>query len=129
MAIKTAIKAFRAEFGPSRAMRWCFYASAFLLVAQVALYLWKLLPLAGRADPVAVHYSVLVGIDRLGPWWWTLYSPLLAIGSAAVDWTIAVRLWRHGRREIAIMTGLFTTGLLAVFFGGTLVTVLLNVGV
>jgi|GEM_PF-1515559 len=124
-----ALKSLVAEAKPSRAMRACFWVSTTILVLIWALYAIKILPLAWSGEPLALHYSVLVGIDKIGPWWWTLSGPALALASYAVDWLIALRLWHRKRPELAITVGVFVSSLSALFLAGLVMMILLNVGV
>lgn len=105
----------------------------FLIVLEVilawAVYLWKLLPLVGRVEPVAVHYSVQFGIDRLAAWYWTLLPPVLATLTFFLNSFFCLRLWRRERQELALAVAVYTVVLEALFFAGTFVLVLLNVGI
>ena len=72
MRFVLSVRTLAEETRASRMMLAWLLPAAILLIANWCLYLWKLFPLAGTPDPVAIHYSVLVGIDKLLPWYWTL---------------------------------------------------------
>lgn len=58
--------------------------SVLSLLALLVLWvmsLVKFLPLQGRND-VALHFSITIGIDRVGPWYW-LFTPAV-VGTIAV---------------------------------------------
>lgn len=129
MPFLAALKHLAIEARESRALKACFWVGAALVVLNLALYLIKLSPFIGKPDLLAVHYSVQIGIDRLAPWYWTLPAPLLALGVFFIDGYFALRLRHAGRRELAILVAVFADFLLALFLAGTVILVLLNVGV
>ena len=112
-----------------RSVKLMVIPSMTLLFVHWALHIWKLTPLAGRMEPIPVHYSVQIGIDRLLPWYWTLAAPIIATAAFLVNCSIIVRLRRKNRLELALLLGMWTIFLLALFFVSTFLTVLLNVPV
>lgn len=111
------------------AMKAWFFPAAGLVLLNWALYGWKLSSFIGSPEPLPVHYSVLVGIDKLLPWYWMLVSPLLATGAFVLDGLLSFRLWHRMERALAILMGVWTVFLLSLFFISTFLIVLLNVGV
>lgn len=129
MPFLVSLKHLAIEAKESRALNACFWVGAGLVVLNLALYFIKLSPFIGKSDLLAVHYSVQVGIDRLALWYWTLPAPALALGVFLIDGYFALRLRHAGQRELAILIAIFADFLLALFFVGTVILVLLNVGV
>lgn len=107
---------------------WFFFA-AFLLALNMGVAVWKLLPLSKRVDPIALHYSVIMGIDRLAAWYWAFLPVVLALCALFINAIIAGRFLHKERAEIAFAICLQTAVLELLFLAGTLLIVLLNVGI
>ncbi|MBP9748802.1 hypothetical protein KBD18_01220 [Patescibacteria group bacterium] len=129
MAIGTRIKLLVGNAWKDPAMKAWFFPAALFLLLNWALYAWKLSSFIGKVEPIPVHYSILVGIDKLLPWYWTLTSPLLATGAFFLDGFLVLRLWHRPQRALATLLGGWTAFLLGLFFVSTFLIVLLNVGV
>lgn len=50
--------------------------SLVLIALSILLPLWKLLPLEDKSA-IPLHYSVIFGVDLLGPWYQVFYLPAL----------------------------------------------------
>jgi hypothetical protein len=129
MAIGARLQLLVGNAWKDRAMKACFFLAAAFLLMNWLLYAWKLSAFIGKAEPIPVHYSILVGIDKLLPWYWTLISPVLATGAFFLDGFLVLRLWNRPQRPLAILLGSWTAFLLGLFFVSTFLIVLLNVGV
>lgn len=124
----TLFSEFLALLRRSRAFAACVTAAFFLVLLSWAVFFWKLLPLAGSPNPIPIHYSVVLGIDKFLPWRWTLTTPLLGTGVFLIDNALAAILWRH-QPPLALLVAVFTVFLEFLFFISTMLTVLLNVSV
>ncbi len=129
MPIETRIKLLVGNAWKDSAMKAWFFPALLFLLLNWALYAWKLSSFIGHAEPIPVHYSILLGIDKLLPWYWTLTSPVLATGAFFLDGFLVLRLWHRPQRALAILLGAWTVLLLGLFFISTFLIVLLNVGV
>jgi hypothetical protein len=109
-------------------MKAWFFPALALFFLHWGLYVWKLSSFIGHVNPLPMHYSVLVGIDKLLPWYWMLVAPLLATGVFVIDGMLAVRLWRRAARPLAVLLGGWILLMQVLFFVSTFLIVLLNVG-
>lgn len=105
-----------------------FFVAIGLVVLNWVVAVWKLLPLAQRTDPIALHYSVIMGIDRLGLWYWTFLPAVLGFVYLCLNILFAGRFLIKNRSEIAFAVALHTTILELLFLVGTFLIILLNVG-
>jgi hypothetical protein len=129
MRLREKFRQIKVELGNDRFILYCLYSSTALAAAAWLLTLIKLIPLAWKKEPLMLHYSVLVGIDRIGPWYWTLVWPALSAVCLVANTMIMISLWRRRAPEIAKLVSVFTLCLSAIFLINTILLVLLNVGV
>lgn len=59
---------------------WCFVLSLLFLLLDVALPIWRIVPLAESRPYIPLHYNIYLGVDRLGPWWHIFAIPALGFG-------------------------------------------------
>lgn len=59
---------------------WCFALAFFFLALDVALPVWRILPLAESRPYIPLHYNIYLGVDRLGPWYQIFVIPALGFG-------------------------------------------------
>src|SRR5690242_8335412 len=92
--------------------------SVLILVLNLALVIATLVILVIRvrpsAVPVPVHYSSLVGFDRLGPWW-ELYSlGLFSLVVIATNTALAIASFTRSRiTSFFLMSGAFVVAIFA----------------
>lgn len=92
--------------------------SVLILVLNVALALVTLVILIIRVRPssvpVPVHYSSLVGFDRLGPWWQLYSIGLFSTLVIAINTALAIASFTRSRiTSFFLMSGAFVVAIFA----------------
>jgi hypothetical protein len=78
----------------SRLARVSLLVSFFLLVAMVALPVWRLMPLASELPFIALHYNIYLGVDQFGSVYQIFLLPLLGLFFLLLNFVIGVIAWR-----------------------------------
>lgn len=89
------------------------------------LALWFVVPRLSTSPFFALHYTVYFGVDRIGPPWGLLRTPLLGLVLYVVNAAIAFRLYRSERLASAFFMAL-TLLLEALILVMTFLSILLN---
>lgn len=77
--------------------RWLLVSGIGTLLAQLFLwgYLFRLLPPSN--EPVFLHYTILVGVDFIGPAWQAYLLPLGGFIFALVNYAVGFITFNQGR--------------------------------
>lgn len=59
---------------------WCFALSLLFLLLDVALPVWRIVPLASSRPYIPLHYNIYLGVDQLGSWYQIFAVPALGLG-------------------------------------------------
>lgn len=82
-----------------------------LAVVTIATLIIRVRP---SAVPVPVHYSSLVGFDRLGPWWQLYGIGLFSIAVIAINTALAIISFTRSRiTSFFLMSGAFVVAIFA----------------
>lgn len=104
--------------------------NALLLISSVllnlAIWVWLLWQIRPQEEFLFLHYNVLFGVDRVGPWWMVYYAPLIGLCVLLLN---AIIGWIFFEKDKLVGYLLNTvTVLIHIFLGiGAYLTVFLNV--
>ncbi len=100
------LKSFSEMMKREKRYRWILVLSVVLFFLTLALPLWKILPTASLKPFIPLHYNVLFGIDRFGPWWHIFWIPVFSFLALVVNFTIGSAFYLQEK----LMTTLLVLG-------------------
>lgn len=74
---------------------WSLFVSFLLFLLTLALPLWKILPMASVNPFIPLHYNVLFGIDRFGPWFSIFWIPGLGFASLLTNTIVSTSVYHQ----------------------------------
>lgn len=83
--VRSYLRAYRPAF-------WVAVGSVGLIVAMVALLVWRLAPLVSTHPYLPLHYNIYLGVDRFGPWYHILLLPVLSVVFLVLNLSIAAQI-------------------------------------
>ncbi|MFA5854076.1 MAG: hypothetical protein WC866_03235 [Patescibacteria group bacterium] len=116
---------YRLHAREARFVRFALLLSLGLNLLAWGIALWFVVPRLATSPFFALHYSVYFGVDRIGPPWGLLRTPLLGLALFAANLAITFRLYRTERLAAAFFMALtlLLEGLILVL---TFLSILLN---
>jgi hypothetical protein len=116
---------YRLHAREARFVRFALLLSLGLNLLAWALALWFVVPRWSTNPFFALHYTVYFGVDRIGPPWGLLRTPLLGLALFAVNVAVMFRLYRTERLAASFFMAL-TLLLEALILVLTFLSILLN---
>ncbi len=99
--------------------------SLFLIVVQIGLISWRIVPAIYGQTAVPLHYNIHFGVDTIGDWWRIYTVPTLALCILLINMGLAQFFFVRDR-ALAYMAGGATLVLEAILFVASLFIILLN---
>lgn len=116
---------FRAALS-TRSIHLWFWPSLLVILVHTALVAARMLPIRTTEQTFVLHYSTALGIDRVGPWYFTFLPAAVGLAILIVNFFLALVFVKKNAilsTMIGLMTVTLEVGLLA---AGSLI-ILLNV--
>ncbi len=89
------IKSFFEMMKREKRYQWSLIGSFVLFVLTLALPIWKILPMASVSPFIPLHYNVLFGIDRFGPWYAIFWIPGLGFASLIANTVLSTFVYHQ----------------------------------
>lgn len=100
--------------------------SAVLIVCEIALISWRIVPMIYGQTAVPLHFNTHFGVDTVGAWWRIYTVPAVALILLVGNMFLA-NYFFHRERVLAYMAVGATLILETVLFGAMIFIVLLNI--
>ncbi len=100
--------------------------SGLLIVSEIALISWRIVPMIYGQTAVPLHYNVHIGVDTVGDWWRIYTVPVVALLVLLVNFGLA-RFFFRRERALSYMAFGATLLLEGVLFIATIFIILLNI--
>ena len=104
---------------------WILIVSVLFLLLTLALPLWKIYPDAFLNPFIPLHYNVLFGIDRFGPWYNIFWIPAFGL-LALVSNVLVGTLVYHQEKFMTTLLIAGTLGVQMTLFSSMVLIVLVN---
>jgi hypothetical protein len=99
---------------------------ALLLLAEVALISWRVVPMIYGQTAVPLHYNIHFGVDTIGDWWRIYTVPAVGLVMLLLNMGL-VRYFMKGERALSYMSAGATLFLESILFVATIFIILLNI--
>ncbi len=73
--------------------RYILLTTLFLWILQIALPVWRILPLIYGQDTVPLHYNIHFGVDSIGQWWKIFTVPVIGFALIGINLFMARMVW------------------------------------
>lgn len=101
-------------------------ASALLLVTEVALIIWRVIPLVYGETAVPLHYNIHFGVDTIGDWKRVFTVPVIGLAVLCLNMFLA-RYFFSRERALSYIAAGSALFLECILFVATIFIVLLNI--
>ena len=100
--------------------------SVLLIVIEVGLISWRIVPMIYGQTVVPLHYNIHFGVDTIGDWWRIYTVPVLALVLLILNMGLA-RFFFKRDKALAYMAAGATLLLEVILFVASLFIILLNI--
>jgi len=100
--------------------------SGLLILAEVALISWRIVPMVYGQTAVPLHYNIHFGVDTVGDWWRIYTVPAVALMVLIINMSLA-RFFFRRERALSYMAVGSTILLEGILFVSTIFIILLNI--
>jgi hypothetical protein len=104
---------------------WCFVLAFFFLALDIALPIWRIVPLAESRPYIPLHYNIYLGVDRLGSWYQIFVIPAIGLGLFLFHLVLQTIAFRK-EKLLAVMVAIATVVLEFLLLVAMALIVLLN---
>jgi DMSO reductase anchor subunit len=101
-------------------------ASLLLIIAEVALISWRVVPMIYGQTAVPLHYNIHFGVDTIGDWRRIFTVPVIGLLILLINTALA-RFFLKGERALSAMAAGATLFLEVILFVATIFIILLNI--
>lgn len=97
----------------------------FFLALDIALPIWRIVPLAESRPYIPLHYNIYLGVDRLGSWYQIFVIPAIGLGLFLFHLVLQTIAFRK-EKLLAVMVAIATVVLEFLLLVAMALIVLLN---
>ncbi|MFA5946938.1 MAG: hypothetical protein WC813_02855 [Patescibacteria group bacterium] len=97
-----------------------------LILTEIALISWRVLPMVYGQTAVPLHYNIHFGVDTIGEWWRIYTVPTIGLVMLLLNMGL-IRYFMKGERALSYMAAGATLFIESILFVATIFIILLNI--